>query len=261
MLPLKLHMTLFLPSALSSWVLVALSIMLLGFGLSGVYLWWPGRKRIKTAVAIPKPQSPISLRRCHAGIGFWTSPLIILAGITGLMLTKFDWAEAITAPLGASAEFDPATAPKAVCSQTATTSAGDALTTARAKYPGRELASMFLPSATSPVYSIWLRPADSTIPARGNTEVIVDVGCGNVPFARNDAEMKAGDTVLTYLVELHNARLLGLIGEGLIVIQGLALTILPLAGIMLWLWKRRRRRSARSIAESGLRTDDLFPAE
>jgi uncharacterized iron-regulated membrane protein len=62
-------------------------------------------------VKVVKPDSPINLRRLHGAIGFWTSPLIILAGITGVMLTRFDVAEAITAPLGASAEFNPAAGP------------------------------------------------------------------------------------------------------------------------------------------------------
>jgi uncharacterized iron-regulated membrane protein len=244
MLPLKLHMSLFLPPAISSWVLVALSVVIFGFALSGLYLWWPGRKRIRAAMVIPKPVSVTRLRRFHAGIGFWASPLLILAAVTGLMLTRFDVAEVIAAPLGTSAAFDPAKAPKAVCAPTMSANAGDALAAARAKYPGTELSSLFLPTAESPVHYILLRPAQTTVPARGNVEVIVDAKCGNILFSRGAVEMKAGDTVLTYLVELHNGRLLGLFGEGVIVLQGLALLTLPLAGITLFFRRRRRRNAA-----------------
>jgi uncharacterized iron-regulated membrane protein len=243
MLPLKLHMSLFLPPPLSTWVLVTLSILLAGFAISGLYLWWPGRGRMKAAMVIPKPKSPISLRRFHAGIGFWSAPLILLAAITGLMLTKFDWAEAVTAPLGASKEFDPTTVKLGACAVRSPVTAGEALARARARYPGYELASQFLPTPESPVYSMWLRPAINTVPARGDSEVVVDAKCGNILFARGDAEMRAGDTALTYLVELHNGRLLGLFGEGLILLQGIAITVLPLAGITLWLWRRRRRKA------------------
>jgi uncharacterized iron-regulated membrane protein len=239
--PLWLHMSLFLPPSISSWVLVVLSIGLMGFGVSGLYIWWPGSKRVRTAAAIVKPNSPINLRRFHAAVGFWISPLLLLAGITGLMLTKFDWAEAMAAPLGASAEYNPATAPKPTCAPGSATTAGEALAAARAAYPGYELASMFAPYAEVPYFDIWLRPAQSTVPARGNHQVIVDANCATILFQRGDAEMQAGDTVLTYVVELHNGRLLGLFGEGLILLQGIGITILPLAGIGLWLWRRRRR--------------------
>lgn len=263
MLPLKLHMSLFLPPAISSWVLVALSIVIFGFGLSGLYLWWPGRKRIKAAIAIPKPASVTGHRRFHAAIGFWASPLLILAAVTGLMLTRFDVAEVIASPLGTSPEFNPAAAPKTVCAATAPSSAGDALALARAKYPGMELSSLFLPAPENPVHQIWLRPAQSTVPARGNVEVIVDAKCGNILFSRGDAEMKAGDTVLTYLVELHNGRLLGLFGEGLIILQGLALLTLPLAGMTLFFRRRRRRKAAqefRSQTSDGRANDPTRPA-
>jgi uncharacterized iron-regulated membrane protein len=243
MLPLKLHMSLFLPPAVSSWVLVVLSVLIFSFALSGLYLWWPGRKRIKAAMVIPKPASVTGLRRFHSGIGFWSSPLLILAAVTGLMLTRYDVAEVMTSPLGASAEFDPSTARKAVCAGNIASNAGDALAKARTKYSGTEMASIVLPTPESPFYHIMLRPAQSTVPARGNVEVIVDAKCGNILFARGDAEMKAGDTVLTYLVELHNGRLLGLFGEGLIILQGIALAALPLAGMTLYVRRRRRQET------------------
>lgn len=263
MLPLKLHMSLFLPPAISSWVLVALSVLIFGFALSGLYLWWPGRKRIKAAMVIPNPASLTRLRRFHAGIGFWSSPLLILAAVTGLMLTRFDVAEVITAPLGASVEFDPATAPKGACGPNTSSSAGDALTTARAKYPGMELSSLFLPTSENPVHQIWLRPAQTTVPARGNVEVIVDAKCGTILFSRGQAEMQAGDTVLTYLVELHNGRLLGLFGEGLIVLQGLALLTLPLAGMTLFVRRRGRRKASEKLRaehQEGQELDPPLPA-
>ena len=249
MLPLKLHMSLFVPFPLSNWILIALSLLLAGFGLSGLYLWWPGRGRMRAAMAVPKPRSPVGLRRFHAGIGFWMSPLIFLAAATGLMLTRGDWAEAIVAPLGASAAFDAATAPRVQCPAATVTTAGTALAVARRRYPGHELASQFLPTKAAPVYTMWLRPAATTVPARGDTEVVVDARCGQILFARSNAEMQPGDTVLTYMVELHNGRLLGVFGEALVVMQGLALTMLPLAGITLWAWKRRRR--SKKVQEVG----------
>lgn len=242
MLPLKLHMSLFLPETIWPWVLVTLSLTLITFGLSGLYIWWPGRLRWRAAAQVVKPDSPLTLRRLHGAIGFWTSPLIILAGVTGLMLTRFDVAEVITAPLGASAEYDPVANPAGPCTKPATVTAGDALALARLRYPAHELASLTVPSLQAQVYTVWLRPAASTVPARGDTEVVIDARCGTVLFARGENEMRGGDTVLTYLIEMHNGRLFGLAGEALIVLQGLALAVLPVAGITLWVWRTKRRR-------------------
>jgi uncharacterized iron-regulated membrane protein len=235
-------MSLFLPETIWPWVLVALSLILVTFGLSGLYIWWPGRKRWRAAAQLVKPNSPLNLRRLHGSIGFWTSPLIILAGITGLMLARFDVAEVITTPLGASTEYDPVANPPGRCAQPRSVTAGDVLALARKRFPTHELASITVPSQQAPVYTVWLRPAVSTVPARGDSEVVVDARCGTMLFSRGANEMRGGDTVLTYLIELHNGRLLGLPGEALIVLQGLVITLLPLAGITLWFWRAKRRR-------------------
>lgn len=244
MLPLKLHMSLFLPDVVWPWVLVALSLTLILSGVSGLFSWWPGRARWRAAAQPVTPGSPLRLRRLHGAIGFWTSPLIILAGMTGLMLARFDVAEVITAPLGAAAEYDPSASPPGRCAKARDATAGDALALARQRYPTHELASLTVPSTQAPIYTIWLRPAASTVPARGDTEVVVDARCGSVIFARGEEQMRGGDAVLTYLIELHNGRLLGLPGEVLIVLQGLALTLLPLAGITSWFWRSTRKRKA-----------------
>ena len=150
----------------------------------------------------------------------------------------------MTAPLGASAEYDPTANPPGRCAAQRNVTAGDALALARQRFPTHELASIYVPSAEAQVFTIWLRPAASTVPARGDSEVVVDAICGTVLFARGEDEMRNGDAVLTYLIELHNGRLLGLPGEAIIVLQGLALTLLPLAGITLWFWRSKRRRKA-----------------
>lgn len=238
-IPLWLHLSLFLPETISSWVLALLAVLLSGFGLSGLWLWWPGRGRIAAAAAIPRPRSPVSLRRFHSAIGLWISPLLALAAITGLMLARFDVAEVLTAPLGASAEFDPKDREPAVCAAPA--APGAVLSAARAAFPGTEMAQLHVPSADYPYFTAWLRPADTTVPARGDRELVFD-RCGAKIFERGPEAMRAGDTVLIYMVELHNGRLAGLFGEGLILLQGIALTVLPLAGMTLWWWRRRRTR-------------------
>ena len=238
--PLWLHLSLFVGEDAAGQVTTALSIMLIVFGLTGLYLWGPGRGRTRAALAVPRPRSPVNLRRFHAAIGAWSSPLIILAGFTGLLLSNFEVAEAVTKPLGAAAEFDPSTATAPPCRVARDDPIGLALQNGKVLYPGRELASVFKSWPDARFNTLWLRPADSTVPARGDTELVVDAKCGNVVFHRGPQQMKAGDTVLTYVVELHNGRLLSLFGEALIILQGVAIAILPLAGITLWLWRRRR---------------------
>ncbi|MFM9978145.1 MAG: PepSY-associated TM helix domain-containing protein [Sphingomonadaceae bacterium] len=242
--PLWLHLSLFLPEEAASWATVILAVLLFGFGVSGLYLWWPGRGRLRAAAAIPNPRSPVSLRRFHAAIGFWASPLLILAAFTGLLLARGDVQEAVTAPFGQSAEFDPVAVPPGRCLPRAAVSAGDALAVARERFPGRELGALFLPFEGNDVYTVWMRPADGTVPARGDAEAIVDAKCGTLLFARTPEAMRSGDVIQTYLVELHNGRVLGLFGEGVIILQGLALFVLPIAGLILFWWRRRRRLAA-----------------
>lgn len=243
-IPLWLHLSLFLGEDVSPWVLLGLSILLFGFGVSGLVLWWPGRGRFRAAASITKPRTPVSLRRFHAAIGFWLSPLILLAGFTGLLLSQFDVQQALIAKMGVAKQFDPATTPPGRCAAPRDITASEALARAQAAFPGRELASLFHPFEGNGIYIVWMRPAGSTVPARGDSEAIIDARCGTLLLARGADEMRTGDMVQSYLVELHNGRLLGLFGEALIFLQGLGITVLPVAGIALWLWKRRRRRQS-----------------
>ncbi len=242
--PLWLHLSLFLGEDAAQPVLLVLSIALIAFGLTGLYLWWPGRGRTRAALTVPRPRSPVSLRRFHAAIGAWTSPLIILAGFTGLLLSQHEIAEAVTSPLGASAEFDPMTAIMPSCAAVERSPIGIGHANATQRFPGRELATFYKGFPDARFNTIWLRPAGSTVPARGDTEVIVDAKCGEIIFTRSSEVMKAGDTIMMYAVELHNGRLLGLPGEALIFLQGVGISILPLAGTALWWWRRGRRRRA-----------------
>ena len=51
------------------------------------------------------------------------------------------------------------------------------------------LTSIYVPSVEAPVFTIWLRPATSTVSARGDSEVVVDARCGKLLFARTAAAM------------------------------------------------------------------------
>jgi uncharacterized iron-regulated membrane protein len=241
-LPLWLHLSLFLGEQNMMPVLTVLSVVLILFGISGLFLWWPAKGRLAASLSVPKPKSPVNLRRFHSAVGAWTSPLIFLAGLTGLMLANFPLAEALTDSLGAAAEFNPEEAVLPTCATRAGDAVGTGYSNARALYPDRELAAMSKGTPDQRFITIWLRPANSTVPARGDTEIVTDARCGKVMFHRSTAQMKTGDVILTFAVELHNGRLLGLFGEALIFLQGLALATLPVAGITLYFWRRRRKK-------------------
>lgn len=158
------------------------------------------------------------------------------------MINHFDVAEAITAPLGASAEYDPVANPPGRCTQPRSVTAGDALALARGRFPTHELASLTVPSTDAQVFTIWLRPPYRLCPRAGTAKWSLMNAVAQCCL--HAANTKCAAVTLCSLISSSCTTVACSPppGEALIVLQGLAIMLLSLAGISLWLWRAKRRR-------------------
>lgn len=70
-------------------VLGAIGILLVGFVLSGIVLWWPNRRAFRLRFVFPRALSPGQLLRSHAAIGIIFSTPFLLFTITGMAMVFY----------------------------------------------------------------------------------------------------------------------------------------------------------------------------
>jgi uncharacterized iron-regulated membrane protein len=60
------------------------ALLLTGLGLTGLVLWWRGRRLWKQGLLVRRGQSRIAFHRdLHSAAGFWTSLVLLMWGVTG----------------------------------------------------------------------------------------------------------------------------------------------------------------------------------
>jgi len=229
MMPLKLHMAMFLPFSVMWTFLAATGVALLVLVLAGVAsVRWQSARRL---LRVPLPVSSPALRQAHVAVGLCASPFIMLAALTGWAMSDKVVAAAVERLLGRTTELT-----ETACSGEAAISPGVALDAARRGWPGYELATLEL--RDDGCYAVALRRRGSTVPVRGDVSMIVERD-GSLKVMQSAADRRLGDLFGTYLVELHGGRIAAGAGEVIVAIVGVALTFLPLAGIGAWIWRVR----------------------
>ncbi len=170
--PLRLHMAMFLPFAVMWKFLAASAWLLLALSLTGL-LALPNLRR-RGWLPRPRLADPATLRQLHLAIGLLASPLLLVAGATGLLMTDKALAKAVWSTLGATEEIS--TPPP--CHPSAPLSPGSALSIAQSQRRGSELGA--LEPLEEGGYRVWLRGAGERVPARGDFAIALDA-CGSPP--------------------------------------------------------------------------------
>jgi uncharacterized iron-regulated membrane protein len=214
-----------------------LGLLLVIFAASGIYLWWPTRRRLAAKLAFPNAASRrrniwLSL---HGWFGVWAALAIMLFSLTGVATAKPDWL-GITQPsheAPASAGFD------RQC--TGSISVGDAARTGARLYPDHRLMMLDFPDAPGVPYSLYLRRAGDWDTMEGDTILLVHPTCAGVTHSIDRAAESVIDTAA---LSIHGGYSFGpILGDLLVIATGLALALLSISGLIQFLrthWRRRR---------------------
>lgn len=234
--PLRLHMAMFLPYTVmwtflagSAWLLVAL--VLLG-------VWSLPRRPLRDNLRPEGLATASAMRQTHLALGLIASPLLLLAGLTGLLMTDKSLSNTASTWLGAT-ELHHLAMP---CDATLAITPGAALSAALLRYPESELGS--LEKIDTGGFSVTLRRSAQSWPSRGDIGVTLDA-CGAVRTEARPGSM--GNALSQRIVDLHNGRVAGSLGEWLVAAAGLALFALPSIAIAAWI--RRRWASPRATKQ------------
>lgn len=213
--------------------------------LTGVYLWWPSRARLRAAL---RPVLRAGVVRCtydlHALGGIYSLLVLLVLTLTGAALALPETARTVVAPFSA-VSHPPRLPERRTRPAREPLSLDAAVAIARAHFPGAEVRWIETTGAGNTPISVRLHQAFEPGRRFPRTQVWLDAADGRVLALRDPASNSGGDSVLDWLHPLHNGEALGLPGRIVVCIGGLVPLLLFVTGIIRWRQKRRARSRSR----------------
>ena len=204
--------------------------------LSGIYLWWPARGRLREALGA-RPGLARS-RNLHYLCGFYGSLILALLSFTGVWLAYPDAGRAIVA--GFSQVSPLARNVQAGEYRGKPIPPDGAVSAAQTLYPQARVTGVGLPAGPRGVYRVNLRDADGAI------AVFIDPATAAVARRADSSTRSAGDRFLAVQRRLHTGEAFGA-GRIALFLAGLLPAVLAATGSILWLKKRRPRTPRGSL--------------
>lgn len=221
----------------------ALGLLLVAFSLSGLWLWWPGRRRARAKLGYPSAKS----RRSnfwfvlHSWAGLWASIAIAFFALTGVATAKPDWfgigEPAHEAP--ASAGFDRQCA--------GAVSVGQAVAAAARLLPDARVTMLDFPDGPGRPYALYLHRLGDWNAMEGDTLLLVHSTCAGLVHRIDLTKGGLAHTANAAAFSLHGGYSFGpILGDILVIITGLSLAFLSVSGLLSFVrmqgWIRRQAR-------------------
>lgn len=208
-----------------------LGLMLLGFAITGLVLWWRTRRTFCLRLW-PARFTASAVVRHHRDLGAVASPLLILAGLTGALMVFPSAAALLLSPWAAEQEaqapLEPMPAPDADTDWPAL------MARAQAQFPGAAPRRLMLPAAPGDPVALRLKQDFEWTP-NGRTYVYLDPVTASVVGTSDPADGDTAAQITEKLYPVHAAKVGGIIWRLLLTLAGLALVLLgTLASWSFW---------------------------
>lgn len=219
-----------------SWIVAISGLLLCSNLILGLVAAWPKRGTWRRALA-PTQKGPLAARlySWHRALGLWAVLPALVIAATGTLM-KFE--EGVGNVIGAKAVELPA-APHTEASigfAQAAKAAIDAV-------PGSSLTQVAWPKDGDATYYIRVNAPGEIRRAYGDTRVLVDANNGLVRKVFPIADAEPARAFMSALFPLHTGEAGGIAGRLLSIAIGLWLVAMIVAGVLLWL--KRRKPAAR----------------
>ncbi|MFO1461468.1 MAG: PepSY-associated TM helix domain-containing protein [Verrucomicrobiota bacterium] len=210
---------------------------------TGLWLWWPGWRRIRHAIIVKRHAGSVRVNfDLHRVFGFYFVPIL------GALLLSGVWMN-LNAPFVATVQWlspgtqggEPARASLNSPNGGDRQSAAEALATVLATYPGGRLNWASFPGASNEVFVVsQVEVGGPTRSAWNERMVSVDPFTGAILRVDDpSARRTAGDVFLAWQWPLHSGKAFGWTGRWLVFAGGCIPLILYATGLRIW-WARRR---------------------
>lgn len=223
-------------TALGGVAVVALSV-------TGVVLWWPGRRKLRTALTIKRGAGwRRTLYDLHRAGGFYLLPLLLLISTSGLALVFHDQTWSLVNRLTGSPP-EPEVPTVAVPAGASALPTDSLLRVADRVLPDAPTVRLLLPRRPGEPF-IARKRFESELHPNGKTFVMLDPYTGEVLALRSALEAPPGWRIADTLYPLHKGAVGGIWTRILHALAGLMLGVFFITGWILW-WNRTRAEKRR----------------
>lgn len=199
----------------------AVGIAMFISSLTGLYLWWPGRRRFRLALGM---RAGVALsRNLHYLAGFYGSAMLALLSFTGIWLA---YPNALGSPRNPQVAAEAsAGGAKRLPPDAAARIGGEA-------YRGAKLVSLGFPAGATGTYRVNLRHE------AGPVSVFVDPGSGKILRRMDPTTQTPGDRFNAWQRRLHAGDAFGGAWKWILAATGVLPALLAVTGLLLWLRRR-----------------------
>jgi uncharacterized iron-regulated membrane protein len=222
-------------------------LLLLTLSVSGLVLWWPGRKSSSRRLRIKRGGGSYRTNfDLHRIVGVCAMLFLAVNAATGAaMVFRPTFEKTLNRFSSSSAQTARVEKPVSTpIEATAPLSLDDALSRARAAMPDAVITSVNLPATPTAPYVVRQRQSSEWHPS-GRTLVYLDQYSGAVLRLENPHSAPAGTRAGNNLFPIHTGRLGGFATRVLLVLVGFTPALLFTTGFMMWLNHLGRSRRAR----------------
>jgi uncharacterized iron-regulated membrane protein len=237
-------------------IIVGISgILLILLSLTGVVIWWRGRRALKRGLTVRWKASPKRLNYdLHGAVGIYSMIGLIILGFTGAGLTFYGAFDRTAHAIGRAGP--PLEAPRSTVVAAASDISLDELVDAAVpEMPGGRLARVDFPFGEDGAFRVRFRMPGELHPI-GLSMVFVDRYSGEVLLSANALDQPAARRLGYTYYPLHIGSFGGRFVQLLYVLAGLAPALLSVTGVVIWYnrrQKRNRRRATQASAMAGVR--------
>ncbi|HET6971248.1 MAG TPA: PepSY-associated TM helix domain-containing protein [Phenylobacterium sp.] len=215
--------------------------------LTGPFVWWPGRGRIRNGLAV---NLAVDLHRgsrdLHRLGGLLAAPVLALTAGTGVLMAWQPWLAPAVSLVAPVAETPAPKAPAGPCAAPHTLD--QAVAAAATRHPAQTVKSVRFPGKGGKVVAVYFR-ALGTSNARATDHVWVDACSAMVLREKGALSEPAGSQFFNGLLWIHTGQWLGGVGRVLALLAALTLAGLGVTGFLQWAAREarmRRNRAARA---------------
>ena len=220
----------------------------------GLYLWWPRTRLLQKLSPRPWRQTFTRAGRLHDWTGAWMILVLLMLVGSGVYLVQPGWVQPVLSALfGPERRAEPPTT-DAACRDPGAGPIGFDTAVARASAiaPSQRFAAAAALDRRSLLkWKLIFAPQDSQASYR-QTYVLADLRCGIVKLDSSPANRTLTQSIELWLISLHDGTALGLPGQILIALVGLAPLVLLWSGTRVWLRRRGWLRKPKQVGESAL---------
>jgi uncharacterized iron-regulated membrane protein len=225
-----------------AWVGLAMMVSM----ATGLYLWWPRNRNWRIAFTFKRgARGRRRLIDLHNIIAVYLYvPLFILA-FTGVYFVRSEWIDPAVALVSVPRTPDPAALAQSSApgSCPARTTPGQAVAVAQERFPSTKLGLLLIPRQSRDPYEVDLMPSADTFGFARATRVFVERECPNIVTVIDGETFVVAEAFPSATKALHHNLMLGRFGQALMFVSGLILPVSFVTGFLLWLGKRKNRRS------------------